>query len=42
MGYEPVEICESGIVASISGAAPGRCILLRADMDGLNKGNGQN
>ena len=36
MGYEPVEICESGIVASISGAAPGRCILLRADMDGLN------
>ena len=36
MGYEPVEICESGIVASISGVAPGRCILLRADMDGLN------
>lgn len=44
MGYEPVEICESGIVATITGdvtgedtdVGTGRCILLRADMDGLS------
>jgi len=35
MDYEPVEICESGIVATIEGKTPGRCILLRADMDAL-------
>ena len=35
MGYEPVEICESGITATITGEDTGRCILLRADMDGL-------
>lgn len=35
MGYEPVEICESGIVATITGKDSGRCVLLRADMDGL-------
>ncbi|WP_343252285.1 M20 family metallopeptidase [Ligaoa zhengdingensis] len=35
MGYEPVEICESGLVATITGEDTGRCILLRADMDGL-------
>lgn len=35
MGYEPVEICESGIVATITGEDTGRCILLRADMDAL-------
>ena len=35
MGYEPVEICESGLVATITGKDTGRCILLRADMDGL-------
>lgn len=35
MGYEPVEICESGIVAEITGEDTGRCIMLRADMDGL-------
>ena len=35
MGYEPVEICESGIVATITGEDTGKCILLRADMDGL-------
>lgn len=35
MGYKPNEICESGIVAEISGENPGKCILLRADMDAL-------
>ena len=35
LGYEPEEICESGIVASITGEDTGRCILLRADMDAL-------
>lgn len=35
MGYEPTEICESGVVATITGADTGRCILLRADMDAL-------
>lgn len=35
MGYEPVEICESGIVATITGEDTGKCILLRADMDAL-------
>jgi amidohydrolase len=35
MGYEPAEICESGIVATITGRDTGRCLLLRADMDAL-------
>ena len=35
MGYEPEEICESGIVATISGPKPGKTFLLRADMDAL-------
>lgn len=35
MGYEPEEICESGIVATITGRDTGKCILLRADMDAL-------
>ena len=35
MGYEPVELCRSGLVATITGRDTGRCILLRADMDGL-------
>ncbi|MGM9521774.1 MAG: M20 family metallopeptidase [Oscillospiraceae bacterium] len=35
LGYEPAELCESGIVASITGEDTGRCILLRADMDAL-------
>ena len=35
LGYEPEEICESGIIASITGEDTGRCILLRADMDAL-------
>ena len=35
MGYEPEEICESGIVATISGNKEGKVFLLRADMDAL-------
>lgn len=34
-GYEPTEICESGIVATITGEKPGKVFLLRADMDSL-------
>lgn len=34
-GYEPQEICESGIVATIEGSEPGKTFLLRADMDAL-------
>ncbi|MFR5133064.1 MAG: M20 metallopeptidase family protein [Terrisporobacter sp.] len=34
-GYEPEEICESGIVATIEGSKPGKTFLLRADMDAL-------
>lgn len=34
-GYEPEEICESGIVAAIEGGKPGKTFLLRADMDAL-------
>ncbi len=33
-GYEPTEICESGIVATITGTK-GKTFLLRADMDAL-------
>lgn len=35
MGYEPQEICNSGIVACAGGEKPGKVILLRADMDAL-------
>ncbi len=35
MGYAPREICDSGVVATITGRDTGRCILLRADMDAL-------
>lgn len=35
MGYEPVEVCTSGVVATISGKNTGKCIMLRADMDAL-------
>lgn len=35
MVYEPTEICESGIVATIQGNKPGKTFLLRADMDAL-------
>ena len=34
-GYDPKEICESGIVATIEGSEPGKTFLLRADMDAL-------
>ncbi|NEZ49329.1 amidohydrolase [Clostridium botulinum] len=34
-GYNPKEICESGIVAMIEGNKKGKTFLLRADMDGL-------
>ena len=34
-GYEPEEICESGIVATIEGSKPGKTFLFRADMDAL-------
>ena len=34
-GYEPQEICESGVVATISGKNQGKTFLLRADMDAL-------
>ena len=34
-GYEPEEICESGIVATIQGNKPGKTFLLRTDMDAL-------
>ncbi len=37
-GYEPEEICESGIVATIQGEKKGKTILLRADMDALPMG----
>lgn len=36
LGYKPQELCDSGIVATITGKDTGRCILLRADMDALN------
>ena len=36
MDYDPIEICESGIVATITGKDTGKCILLRADMDALS------
>ncbi|MDO5401946.1 MAG: M20 family metallopeptidase [Eubacteriales bacterium] len=35
-GCEDTQICGSGIVSTITGKEPGRCILLRADMDALN------
>ena len=35
-GYEPQEICESGIVTTIKGPEEGRTFLLRADMDALS------
>lgn len=34
-GYEPKEICDSGIVALVGGKKPGKTFLLRADMDAL-------
>jgi len=34
-GYEPRDIANSSVVATISGGLPGKTMLLRADMDGL-------
>jgi amidohydrolase len=34
-GYEPKEICESGIVAIAGGGNPGKTFLIRGDMDAL-------
>lgn len=35
MGYEPKEICQSGVIALAGGKKPGKVILLRGDMDAL-------
>lgn len=35
MGYEPQDCGEGGIVAIVGGKNPGKCFLLRADMDAL-------
>lgn len=35
MGIEAKEICECGLVVNLGGKKPGKCILLRADMDAL-------
>lgn len=35
MGYEPVEICKSGIVAIAGGKKPGKTFLIRGDTDAL-------
>ncbi|MEA4920487.1 MAG: M20 family metallopeptidase [Clostridiaceae bacterium] len=35
MGYEPKEICKCGLVAIAGGKKPGKCILIRGDMDAL-------
>ncbi len=35
IGLEPKEICDSGVVALIEGAKPGKTIMIRADMDAL-------
>ncbi|WP_314066219.1 M20 family metallopeptidase [uncultured Vagococcus sp.] len=35
MGYEPQEVLESGLIATVGGKRPGKVFLLRADMDAL-------
>lgn len=35
MGYEPKEICKCGIVAIAGATKPGKCIIIRGDMDAL-------
>jgi amidohydrolase len=35
MGYAPKRVGNAGIVATLSGKTPGKCFLLRADMDAL-------
>ncbi|MBN1624367.1 MAG: amidohydrolase [Clostridia bacterium] len=34
-GYEPVEICKSGVLAMAGGKKPGKTFLIRGDMDAL-------
>ena len=36
LGYSPVEMGKAGLVATVGGKKPGRCFLLRADMDALS------
>ena len=35
MGYQPEEICKCGLVAIAGGKKPGKCIIIRGDMDAL-------
>lgn len=35
MGYQPKEVGKSGLAALVGGKKPGKCVLLRADMDAL-------
>lgn len=35
MGYEPQQIADSAVVATVGGKKPGKTVLLRADMDAL-------
>ena len=35
MGYQPQEICKCGLVAIAGGKKPGKCIIIRGDMDAL-------
>lgn len=35
MGYQPEEICQSGVVAMAGGKKPGKTFLIRGDMDAL-------
>ena len=35
LGYTPMEMGKAGLVATVGGKKPGKCILLRADMDAL-------
>ncbi len=35
MGYEPQDIGQCGVTALVGGKRPGKCILIRADMDAL-------
>ena len=35
MGYEPEEICQSGVLATAGGKKPGKTFLVRGDMDAL-------
>lgn len=35
IGLKPIELCQSGVMAVIEGAKPGKTFMLRADMDAL-------